>query len=165
MLYSKYLTKRQRGVLVDLFSGKFTEREVLEKRKVTRRTYHRWHAQEYFAAEYKRLLELVRSESQLVFARYSSDIAMKLVTLAAAEKEETARKACMDVIVNHDNKTKLKGKNDSKPIEEPLPELPPEVASRLLAALANDDDDDDDDDEKDKCLSQNQPAMSGIEVS
>jgi hypothetical protein len=134
-----YLTKKQRGVLVDLFSGRFTVQEVLEKRKVTRRTYYKWHAQEYFSAEFKRLLELSRNEYQVIFARYASDIAMKLVSLTTADKDETARKACMDVIANHDRKAKLKGEIAPKPIEEPLPELPPEVASRLLAALVPDD--------------------------
>jgi len=136
MLHSKYLTENQRGVLADLFSGRFTVQEVLEKRKVTRRTYYRWHAQEYFAAEFKRLLELTRNEYQLIFAHYAPDIAMKLVTLTTADKDETARKACMDVIANHDRKVKHKSENESKPIEEPLIDLSPEVASKMLALLA-----------------------------
>ena len=135
MLYSMYLSKKQRGVLFDLFSGHFTVEEVLEKRKITRRTYQKWHAQEYFAAEFKRLLELAQNEHQLVFARYAPDIAMKLVTLTTAEKEEIARKACMNVIVNHDCKAKNKSENAPKPPEEPIRELPPELASKLLTAL------------------------------
>jgi hypothetical protein len=132
-----YLSKKQRGVLVDLFSGQFTVQEVLEKRKVTRRTYYRWHAQQYFAAEFKRLLNLARTEHQLVFARYASDIATKLVSLTTAEKEETARRACMDVIANHLRKAKSIDDAKDKPLDAQLPELPPDVASRLLAALAN----------------------------
>jgi predicted DNA-binding protein YlxM (UPF0122 family) len=131
-----YLTEKQRGVLADLFSGRFTVQEVLEKRKVTRRTYYRWHAQEYFAAEFKRLLELTRNEYQLIFAHYAPDIAMKLVTLTTADKDETARKACMDVIANHDRKIKHKSENESNAIEEPLIDLSPEVASKMLALLA-----------------------------
>jgi len=131
-----YLTEKQRGVLADLFSGKFTVQEVLEKRKVTRRTYYRWHGQEYFAAEFKRLLELSRNEYQLVFAHYAPDIAMKLVSLTTADKDETARKACMDVIANHERKVKHKSENESNAIEEPLIDLSPEVASKMLALLA-----------------------------
>ena len=130
-----YLTKKQRGVLADLFSGKFTVQEVLDKRKVTRRTYYRWHAQEYFAAEFKRLLELTQNEYQLIFAHYAPDIAMKLVSLTAADKDETARKACMDVIANHDRKVKHKSENETKPIKRPPVNLSPEVASKMLALL------------------------------
>jgi hypothetical protein len=137
MLYSMYLSKKQRGVLIDLFSGRFTVQEVLDKRKVTRRTYYRWHAQQYFAAEFKRLLNLARTEHQLVFARYASDIATKLVSLTTADKDETARRACMDVIANHLRKARTIDDAKDKPVDEHLPELPPDVASRLLAALAN----------------------------
>ena len=136
MVKSKYLTGNQRAVLADLFSGKFTVQEVLDKRKVTRRTYYRWHGQECFAAEFKRLLELSRNEYQLVFAHYAPDIAMKLVSLTTADKDETARKACMDVIANHDRKIKHKSENETKPKEEPLIDLSPEVASKMLALLA-----------------------------
>ena len=137
MLYSMYLSKKQRGVLVDLFSGQFTVQEVLEKRKVTRRTYYRWHAQQYFAAEFKRLLNLARSEHQLVFARYATDIATKLVSLTTADKDETARRACIDALANHVRKARTTDDDKDKPEDKQLPEIPPDVASRLLAAMAN----------------------------
>jgi predicted DNA-binding protein YlxM (UPF0122 family) len=136
MLKSKYLTKKQKGVLEDLFLGGLDVQEILEKWKVTRRTYYRWHAQPFFAAEFKRLLDLAHSQCELVLARYAADVAMKLVSLSAAEKEETARKACMDVIVNYDRKIKRKSENEAKPTEEPLIDLPPEVAGKMLALLA-----------------------------
>jgi histone H3/H4 len=132
----KYLTKRQKGVLEDLFSGVLNEQEILEKWKVRRRTYHKWHGQEFFAAEFKRLLKLAQSQSELIFARYAADVAAKLVSLAGTEKEDIARKACMYVINHPDRKGKNLVEIKELPETEPLPELPPEVASRLLAALA-----------------------------
>ena len=139
MIYSMHLNKKQKGVLADLFSAGITVQEALQKRKITRRTYYKWHSQEYFAAEFKRLLELTRGEYQLVFARHASDIAMKLVALAAADKEEIARRACMDVIADHNRKakTQIVAKNPPEP-EKPLPEISPEVQSKLLAYLADD---------------------------
>jgi predicted DNA-binding protein YlxM (UPF0122 family) len=137
MLYSMYLTKKQRGVLADLFSGQFTVQEVLGKRKVSRRTYHRWHAQECFAAEFKRLLDLTRNEYKLILARYASDIAMKLVSLTAADKDETARRACIAALANHVRKAGITDDDKNQPQDERFPEIPPDVASRLLAALAN----------------------------
>ncbi len=95
-----YLSKRQKGVLYDLFSGKFTLEDVLKKRKVSRRTYQRWHDEHNFSEEFHRLMDLAAIEQQLVFVRYGHDIAMKLVNLSAAEKDETARKACMGIITN-----------------------------------------------------------------
>ena len=132
MSYSTYLSKKQKGVLFDLFSGRFTVQEVLARRRVSRRTYYSWHDNEYFAAEFRRLLNLARNEYQLIFARYASDIAMKMVSLTAAEKDETARKACMDIIINRERKTKQQIEAESKPIEDPLPDISPEVASKLL---------------------------------
>jgi hypothetical protein len=132
----KYLTTTQRRVIDDLFTGELDERLVLEKHRVRQRTYCRWHQQEIFAAEYNERLKLSQRQSELVFANWASSVAAKLVNLTDAEKEETARKACMDVI-NHPDR-KLPKNSDSKepPKEEEIPDLPPEVASRLLAALA-----------------------------
>jgi|GEM_PF-2510512 len=136
---SKYLTKKQKGVLEDLFSGPLTVQDVLEKWYVTRRTYFRWHAQEFFASEFKRLLNLTHIESELICARYSAQVAMKLVSLTVAEKDEIARKACMNVINHPSRKTKnqIVTKNLPTP-EEDYPPLPPEVQSKLLAFLADD---------------------------
>ena len=140
MLKSKYLTKKQKAVLGDLFSGTLSVQEVLEKCKVARQTYNRWHAQPFFAAEFKRLMALAQSETELVLARYASDIAMKLVSLAAAEKEETARKACMDVINCQNRNIKNNVESPKPPVEEEsFPEISPEKASKLLDILAAED--------------------------
>ena len=79
------------------------------------------------------MLELLRLESKLVLARYSSQIAMKMVSLTMEEDNEIARQACMDVI-NHPD---FKAANDAKighemDKEEEPPEVPPELASKWL---------------------------------
>ena len=135
MLRSMYLSKKQRGVLDDLFSGKFSTQEVLEKWKVTRRLYGRWHEQPFFAAEYNRLINLTNRESELILACCTANVASRLVNLADSEKAETARKACMDIITHPDRKAKLEPKNPP-PAKEPK-SLPPEVASRLLTFLTD----------------------------
>jgi hypothetical protein len=155
MLKSKYLTKtkyftrKQKAVLNDLFTGRQSVQEVLEKWKVKRLTYHRWHTQEYFAYEFKRLMNMAQCESELVFVRYAADVAAKLVSLTGAEKEEIARKACMDVINHPDRKAKNLVESPKLPEETPE-ELPPEVASRLLAALV---------DEENSNVSKNEPRV------
>jgi len=153
MQYSMYLSKKQKAVLEDLFAGQMVLEEVLAKWKVSRRTYYKWHSQEVFTAEFNRLLNLAQREPEFVFARYASNVAERLVGLTASEKEETARKACMDVITHPDRIAKIKIKNKDNPVEEPPRELPPELASRLLTALTE---------EKDDCFSKNESKPDKI---
>ena len=102
-------------------------------------------AKEPFAREFNRMLEILRLESKLVLARYSSQIAVKMVSLAMEEDSEIARQACMDVINHPDFKTAVINHPDFKDSiadakpdkkEEPCP-LPPEMASKWLDDLAN----------------------------
>jgi hypothetical protein len=133
----KYLTTKQRRVLRDLFSGKIEEDEVLKKWHVTDQTYCRWHQQKNFAAEFDRRLKLSHQRSELVFANWTSSVAAKLVSLASAQKEETARKACMDIINHPDLKAKIQSQIKKLPEEEEPPlELPPELTGTLLSAIA-----------------------------
>ena len=119
MLYSMYLSKKQRGVLFDLFSSHLTVEEVLQKRKVSLRTFRRWHGQEYFAAEFDRLLKIARGKAELILARYASEVAARLVGLTSAQKEETAHKACLDVITPPAQEVKLQREKKTKFIPEP----------------------------------------------
>jgi hypothetical protein len=137
MLKPKYLTKKQKSVLEDLFSNRLDLQEVLEKWKVKRQTYYKWHAQEYFAAQFNLRLNLAQREPEVIFARYASNVAERLVGLTVSEKAETARKACMDVITHPDRKAKKQSESKTLPVEEPPGPLPQEVASRLFAALAD----------------------------
>jgi hypothetical protein len=134
----KQLWSKQLGVLKDLFTGQLGEEEVLKKWRVTRRTYVGWHTTASFAAEYKRRLKQAKLEGERILARYSSTAASKLVELTQSEKEETARKACLDIINHPDRKAKSRSARKTEPKAEELPELPPETVSRLLAALAED---------------------------
>jgi hypothetical protein len=105
------------------------------QRQVDRSVYCKWFTEELFSLEYNRMLELFRLESKLVLARFSSQIAMKMVSLAMEEDNEVARQACMDVINHPDFKDSIA---DAKPDkeEDPCPLLP-ELASKWLAELAN----------------------------
>jgi predicted DNA-binding protein YlxM (UPF0122 family) len=132
----KYLTRKQKQVIEDLFTGKLDVENVLEKHRVRQRTYCRWHQQENFVAEYNRRLKLSQRRSELIFANWASSVAAKLVNLTDAEKEETARKACMDVINHPDRKDKNQSESKKPPVEEEPKPLPPEIATRLFAALA-----------------------------
>ena len=129
------LFPKQLSVLEDLFAGELNEDEVLKKWKVRTRTYLKWHMTENFAAEYKRRLKQARIKSELIIARFAPVAAGKLVQLTQSEKEETARKACLDIIKQINPKAKKKSAGKETPKEE-IEELPPELASKLLDALA-----------------------------
>lgn len=130
----KQLTKKQREVIDDLFAGELDEQQTLEKHKVDRRIYDRWLADESFAGEFDRRLKSAHRQSELIIARFATVAAAKLVELTSSENQETSRKACLDVI-NY-LRQKAEPSPDERPEAEKLPNLPPELASRLLAALA-----------------------------
>lgn len=133
-----WLTKRQRDVLDDLFAGVSSEQEILEKHKVSKRLYDKWLAEANFASEFERRLQYARRQGELLIARYSSVAAVKLIELTESKNPETARKACLDIItlLRPDS---AKPNADTPPENADAPiELPPELASRLLSALAAD---------------------------
>jgi len=128
----KYLYGKQLRVLDDLFSGEMSEKEMLERHKVKRRTYEEWYEEELFAKEFKRRVNFLNRQAELILARYKSLAAAKLVSLTDSEREETARRACLDII-------SLKGQDDGKGRadgEADKEELSEEKANAILSALA-----------------------------
>lgn len=134
----KQLRKRQLAVIDDLFSGELDEQTVLLKHNLSRNVYSKWLAEEQFNAELSRRIAGARFQSEFLIARYSLAAAAKLVQLTDSEKAETARKACLDIISLPSASAK-RTEQSSKPetaSTQPAQQLPPETASRLLAALA-----------------------------
>jgi hypothetical protein len=131
---STKLTARQLAVIDDLFAGELNEQQVFEKHRINKRVYDKWLTEENFAGEFDRRVKSAHRQSELIIARFATVAAAKLVQLTESTNPETARKACLDVI-NY-----LRQNNQSSPAEqtenEQPPDLPPELASRLLAALA-----------------------------
>jgi hypothetical protein len=132
MQKSKKLNKRQLAVLDDLFTGEPDEQAVLDKHAVSRQRYEQWLAQEQFAEQFERRIDRAYRQSRTILARYAPVAAAKLVELTSSAEEETARKACLDII---SPPCPTRPATPSKP-QAPAPDLPPEQASRLLAALA-----------------------------
>lgn len=132
------LTKRQLGVIDDIFSAELDERAILEKHDVSRNVYNKWLSDERFKAEITRRVTSVRLQSEVLIARYSLLAAAKLVQLIESEREETSRRACLDIISLPNIKSRKPGKlqgGDLKSAEQSQ-SLPPRTARRLLAALA-----------------------------
>ena len=138
MARKKQLKKRQLAVIDDMFSGELDEQSVLAKHKVSRDVYNKWLADGDFAEEFDRRIASAHRQSAALIARYAPLAAAKLVQLTESENQETARKACLDIISlpkigPQKTEQSDKGKKDSDTQAEQLPEA---TASRLLAALA-----------------------------
>ena len=143
----KQLSARQLAVIEDLFNGELGEQAVLDKYKVSRKLYDKWLASETFVEQFDRRIADAYRQSAALIARYAPLAASKLVQLTDCEKEETARKACLDII----SFPSLAGSlavaapatdRDSKS-QQAIPELSPDTAGRLLAALAEEQNADD----------------------
>ena len=128
------LAKKQLAVIADLFEGGLDEAEVLIKHKVSTRLYRAWLADELFADELKFRIESARRSGELIIARYTPVAAAKLVGLIDSKKDETVRRACLDIMSA--GRQQDRGDTDSEPSSENKPELPPALASKLLAVLA-----------------------------
>jgi len=132
----KKLSKRQLAVLEDLFSGELSEQAILHKHKLSRELYNEWLADEVFVEQLDRRIASAYRQSAALIARYAPLAAAKLVQLTESDKEETARKACLDIISRcsiPDTRYSSGIERRASRIEEPLSE---QTASRLLAALA-----------------------------
>ena len=134
MSNAKHLTRKQRDLIDDLFAGVDDEQQILKRHKVKRRLYENWMSDKIFIAEFERRLDSARRQGDLILARFASVAAAKLVELTESENQETARKACLDII-NLLRPNSLPGPAEQVESEQ-TQELTPELSSRLLAALA-----------------------------
>jgi hypothetical protein len=135
MARRKYLSRKQLTVLDDLFNSDLDEQGVLDKHKVRRSTYERWLADELFAERFKRYVNGLQRRSELLMAKYSCLAAAKLVELTTSDKAETARKACLDIIICQP-KIAAEAEKVEKDSNKQAELLSGTTASRLLAAMA-----------------------------
>ncbi|MHC4086453.1 MAG: hypothetical protein ACYSWZ_21115 [Planctomycetota bacterium] len=134
----KKLSKKQLAVIDDLFGGELDEQAVLEKHKVNRNVYNRWLANGLFASEFDRRIMSAHRQSAALIAKYAPLAAAKLVQLTESDKQETARKACMDIIslpALLDKRIVQPGELQTTETQIPQ-QLTEQAAGRLLAALA-----------------------------
>ncbi len=140
MKKQKQLTKKQVAFLEDLFSGHFDEQAALDKHKISSRIYQKWQGQELFKRELAARKEAAHRQSELIIARYASLAAAKLVQLTESENQETARKACLDIIT-HPASCSRRGKGDGGDQKggeegEGGEDISAEAAAKILEVLA-----------------------------
>jgi len=120
-------------VIEELLSGEPDTRQILDRYKVSTKTFHKWLRDEVFIAELDRRIDWLRRQSELLLARYKSLAAAKLVQLTESESGETARKACLDII-SFPAGTHEQSETSAEPQQQE--QLSDETAGRILAALA-----------------------------
>ena len=133
------LSKRQLALIEDIFAGELDEQTMLQKHKLSKRTYDRWLSNEAFNTQLTQRMTQAHQQSSLIIARYGPLAAAKLVALTESDKPETARKACLDIIqINSQLSTPSAEAEQSAPQsdDDSQPTLSPETAGRILAALA-----------------------------
>jgi len=138
MAQRKKLSKKQLAVMEDLFTGELDEQAVLDRHKVSRNVYDRWLTDGLFVSEFDRRIMSAHRQSAALIARYAPLAAAKLVQLTESDKEETARKACLDIIslqALFDKRIAQPGESQTEQTQ-PLQKITEQTASRLLAALA-----------------------------
>jgi hypothetical protein len=104
----KDLSEKKWAVLEDLFYSALDENAVLKKHNVSRTTYERWLRQKLFSRQFqqytaslaRRLVSAKQSEdgTALAVAKAETEVAVRLVELTRCQKEESARKACQNVL-------------------------------------------------------------------
>ena len=137
MARRKYLTGTQSAVLTDLFGGEVGRQAVLRRHGIRAKTFDRWMQEELFSAEYYERLRGACAEWELILAKYSPVAAARLIELTGSSHDETARRACVDVLKHLRAAAGESGKNGLEGEEMgEYSELSVEVAGRLLAVLA-----------------------------
>ena len=133
----KSLTRRQLGVLDELFAGEGNDQDILKKYKVGQKLFSKWLTEPAFIEQFEKHIGAARRRSALHLARGALKAAARLVELSEKGEGETTRKACLDIISGCDSSPAADGGRETRhDAPEPGGNLAPELASRLLAALA-----------------------------
>jgi hypothetical protein len=94
----KDLSEKKWAVLQDLFYSELDESAVLNKHNVSRTTYERWLRQKLFSRQFQQYTASLARRTALAVAKAETEVAVRLVELTRCQKEESARKACQQVL-------------------------------------------------------------------
>jgi hypothetical protein len=129
------LGKKQLAVIADIFENALTEADALAKNRVSKWLYQKWLDNPTFLDELDARFDQALRRSKFLLAHCLPLAVQRLVQLIVSEKEETARKACLDLISLQLSDDLQNFKNPQSRKELP-PKLTPEKASKMLAILA-----------------------------
>jgi hypothetical protein len=131
-----HLGRKQRAVINDLLNG-LNKYESLEKNKVRPARYRQWLKNKLFRQELTARIDAQKRQGKFLMLHCFPQAATKLAELIDSKKDETARKACIDVIslqkTHLDKESAEKDQSENQPLK-----ISDEKAARMLAILAED---------------------------
>lgn len=92
------LSKRQSRVAEAVYQGRLTDEQIVEQCRVTARQLRRWLQDGEFQSELDRLADESIRQVRFTISRYGPIAALRLAELLGSEKDDTARRAALDVI-------------------------------------------------------------------
>ena len=128
------LGKKQLAVITDVCENALTEADALEKNHVSKWLYKKWLENPSFTAELDARFDEAIRRSKFLIAHCLPLAVQCLVQLIVSEKDETARKACLDLISLQLSDAALQNSQNPQP-QNRLPQISDEKASKLLAIL------------------------------
>lgn len=131
------LGRKQLAFFRDMFENNLTEEQAIAKNKIEQWRFRKWLENSLFVAEFEKRVDSALRESRMRIAHSAPKAADRLVELISCEKEETARRTCLDVLTLP--VTSLVKQNEDQ--QEKLPggiTLSDAKAEKLLAVLAED---------------------------
>jgi hypothetical protein len=130
------LTEKQLAVIDDLFDGSLDDDAIIQKHGITADVFYDWLCDDLFKYQLDAKIRHSRTHAEMILAKYAPFAAARLIALTDSEKEETARKACLDIISFF---TSIKKTDDTgeNPDEQDDMKLAPGVAEKIWAILAD----------------------------
>jgi len=139
--YGENSEKVKENVAVDVVKSELPIEEVLKEHGISEAEFEDWLVERSFQKQVELRVQAAKFRTALLLAKYAPLAMAKLVGLACSEKEETARKACLDIIslastesVKNTQREMAEQVNE----DEELVNLTEEQASKILGVLAED---------------------------
>ena len=126
-------------VIEDLFEGQMDEHAILKKHNIGTRVYLKWLSEESFLENFHARLESAKLQHKALIARCAGLAAARLVALTESQKEETARRACLDILQLATEKPDAVTTDDQQGQADDTWQqaVDPALASKILEALAS----------------------------
>jgi hypothetical protein len=134
-MYRSHLSKTQKAVLEDLLQNGISEQEAMQKHNVSIYRYRKWLANGLFTHELNLRIESAMRQKMIAMARSLPQAVAKLVDLTSSQKDETARKACLDIMATQISNVPNQTDQTAATEDEPLT-ISDEKAARMLDILA-----------------------------
>ncbi len=124
------INKKQRDFLIEILDKRIAVETAMERLDIGAELLCQWFSSSAFLAELAKRIEFITKRSEMLISQHRLTAVEKLVLLTNCDKEETARKACLDII-----ELTADAEKDEKDAD--MPQISPETAAKLLEILAN----------------------------